>query len=211
MKKNRRYWLAGSLSALAAVLITLGGLSFAQVVTPISCSVLGSSSALPNATTTLFAAGGTGLYTWSGQNLATTTNATGNQFMVNYPDPGTYAVTVTDTSNNAATCNVSVVPAGTTGILSCAPDMQTAVVGQTASFSAAGGNGTYTWSSPDLTITNPTGVGFNANYASVGSRIVTVTSGGATANCQVTVDPASTPVTPPITPGLPDTGGGYGK
>jgi hypothetical protein len=94
----------------------------------------------------------------------------------------------------------------------CSPAVQNVTLGQTAAVTASGGTGTYVWSSPDLTIANPSGTGFSANFASVGLKNLTVASGGAVATCQVNVTAGTTPpVTPPVTPGLPNTGGGYGK
>ena len=95
--------------------------------------------------------------------------------------------------------------------LSCAPSVQSVMLGQSASFTASGGNGSYVWSSPDLTISNPTGSGFTANYASIGVKTMTVSSAGASATCTVDVLPVGTVPATPSTPGLPNTGGGYGQ
>src|SRR3989338_366753 len=70
---------------------------------------------------------------------------------------------------------------------------------QAAVFTATGGNGVYVWSGPNLNVT----------IASTGLKSVAVSSAGLSAVCAVNVL-AGTP-TPPVTPGLPDTGGGYGK
>jgi len=99
--------------------------------------------------------------------------------------------------------------AQTAGTLTCFPAMQSVTLGQSASVSATGGDGTYTWSSPDLSITNPNGSGFSANFASTGVKTLTVTSAGLTTTCIVNVLAQST--VSATTPGLPNTGGGYGQ
>jgi hypothetical protein len=96
-----------------------------------------------------------------------------------------------------------------TNALSCFPAVQNVVLGQTANVSATGGDGTYVWSSPDLSIANPNGSGFSASYASIGVKTLTVTSGGLITTCAVNVLANSPVVT--VTPSLPNTGGGYGK
>jgi O-acetylhomoserine/O-acetylserine sulfhydrylase-like pyridoxal-dependent enzyme len=73
----------------------------------------------------------------------------------------------------------------------------------------------YSWSQATpsgelkMTITNPTGSGFTANYASTGVKTLTVSSGSASAACIVNVLAGGT--VPPVTPSLPNTGGGYGQ
>ena len=209
MKNSQKYLLSASIAVLVVSLVSVGAASFAQTTTPVSCSVLGSSSVAINTTQTLLAMGGNGTYVWSGTGL-NVSNPSGAEFMVSYPTTGTYAVNVTS-AGETATCNVVVATPGATAGLSCFPATQTVVLGDTATLSADGGNGTFAWSSPDLTITNPNGSGFNANFATIGNHILTVTSNGLSATCAVTVtDPGTVPVVTP-TPGLPATGGGYGQ
>lgn len=192
-------------AALAVAGMSIGPLSFAQAVTPVTCSV-NASVVNANQAAIFTAAGGSGTYVWSGPNL-NITNASGAQFAVSYPAAGTYPITVTS-AGLSATCNLTVV-AATTGALVCAPGTQNITLGQTVRFNATGGNGTYVWSAPDLVITNPNGSGFSASYASTGLKTVTVTSNGAVDTCAVNVFASAT--TPPVTPGLPNTGGGYGQ
>src|SRR3989344_8576994 len=117
----------------------------------------------------------------------------------------------TVSANQAATCSVTVV-AATSGSLVCSPAVQNVTLGQTASVSATGGTGTYVWSAPDLTIINPNGSGFSASYASAGLKTLTVTSGAVGSACPVNVlAGVYVPPVPPVTPGLPETGGGDGK
>lgn len=182
-------------------------MSFAQTVTPLGCSVNVSSVAI-NQAAILTATGGNGTYYWSGPNL-NVTNGAGNQFAVSYPNAGTYPITVTS-AGQTATCNVNVTAAASTGSLTCSPVTQNVTLGGTIAVTATGGNGTYTWSSPDLTIANPNGSGFSANYGTVGAKTLTVTSAGLVSTCAINV--LSGNVVPvPVTPGLPNTGGGFGQ
>ena len=207
MKMNKKYALLSFVTAIAVMGMSVGSLSFAQTV-PVSCSP-SVSTVSANQAATLTASGGNGTYAWSGTNL-NVTNSAGTQFAVSYPTPGTYTVIVSS-AGQAATCSVTVV-AATSGSLVCSPAVQNVTLGQTASVSATGGTGTYVWSAPDLTIINPNGSGFSASYASAGLKTLTVTSGGVSSTCAINVlAGVYVPPVPPVTPGLPETGGGYGK
>ncbi len=206
MKKHQKYLALSVVTALTAVGASLGSLGFAQTVTPLTCSVA-NSTVSTNQAAVLTASGGNGSYIWSGTNL-NVTNAAGTMFAVSYPNPGVYTITVTSAGLNAS-CNFTVV-AAVTGALNCAPGSQNVTLGQTAYFTATGGNGAYTWSSPDLTIITPTGSGFSASYASTGLKTVSVTSAGVTDTCAVNVLANTTPV-PPVIPGFPNTGGGFNQ
>jgi hypothetical protein len=208
MKTNQKYLALSLVTVLVATGMSLGALSFAQTVTPLSCSV-GTSSVGANQVAILTATGGNGTYFWSGQNL-NITNPAGSQFAVSYPNPGVYLVTVSS-AGQSATCSVNVVGAPSTGGLSCFPVVQNVILGQTATVSATGGNGSYTWSSPDLTIINPNGSGFSASYASIGVKTLTVMSAGLVTTCAVNVLANGVVPVPVVTPGLPNTGGGYGQ
>ena len=209
MKINQKKYIFLSLAtAMIVAGMSFGGLSFAQTVTPLTCSV-GASSVNANQAVILTAQGGNGTYFWSGLNL-NITNASGNQFAVSYPTPGIYSVNVSS-AGQTATCSVNVTPAPSTGVLSCLPAVQNVVLGQTASVSAVGGNGLYFWSSPDLTIANPNGSGFSANYGSSGLKTLTVTSAGIVTTCAINVLNTVIPVTPPTIPSFPSTGGGYNQ
>lgn len=95
----------------------------------------------------------------------------------------------------------------TSGTLMCIPQTQTTTMGQDVFFSATGGNGTYTWSVPEITLANPVGTGLRMNYGTSGLHVVTVTSGGQSSQCLVTVLAATSPTTPTY-PTLPNTGEG---
>ncbi len=207
MKRNhQKYWAVSLVSALTLSALSISALSLAQTVVPVTCTVA-TSSVSANQSVMLTASGGNGSYTWTGSNLSIS-NPTGSQFAVSYPTPGTYLVTVTS-GGLSANCSVNVTAAISTGTLACAPVTQNVTLGQVASVSATGGNGVYTWSSPDLNITNANGSGFSANFGSSGAKTLTVTSAGLTAMCAVNVIPPTGGGTP--TPGLPNTGGGYGQ
>gem|GEM_PF-2535389 len=200
------YVLLALVTAIAVLSLSIGPLSFAQAA-PVACSVA-PSTVNTNQAAIFTATGGSGSYLWSGTNL-NVTNASGNRFAVSYPNPGTYTINVAS-AGQTASCTMVVV-AAPSGALACSPGTQNVTLGQSASFSATGGTGSYTWSSPDLTISNPNGSGFSANYASTGLKTITVASGGVSDTCAVNVLAGT--VTPPVTPtpGLPNTGGGHGR
>jgi hypothetical protein len=207
MKTNQKYLFLSVITTLAVMGSTLGVLSFAQTVTPLTCSVA-PSTVIQNQAAIFTAAGGNGTYYWSGNNL-NITNAYGNKFAVSYPNAGTYAITVTS-AGQSATCTMNVISTSVPRVLACSPATQNVLLGQAATFTAIGGNGTFTWSSPDITIINPNGAGFTANYASPGLKTLTVTSAGVSDTCAVNVlGSVITTPTPPVTPSLPNTGGGF--
>ncbi|MEK7601326.1 MAG: hypothetical protein AAB480_02240 [Patescibacteria group bacterium] len=206
MKTHQKYLALSVVTALTAMGASLGSLGFAQTVTPLTCSVANPTVSV-NQSAVITAFGGNGIYQWSGTNL-NITNSAGSQFAVSYPNPGVYTITVTSAGLNAS-CSFTVV-AAVTGALTCSPASQNITLGQTATYAASGGNGTYTWSSPDLTITNASGSGFSASYASTGLKTLTVTSAGNTAACFTNVLPGAV-VIPPVVPGLPNTGGGFNQ
>lgn len=80
--------------------------------------------------------------------------------------------------------------------LTCTPAMQTIDINQTATFSANGGTGTYSWSAPGANTASGTGKNFSTVYPSSGNRTVTVTSGSKAASCSVVV------TSPPTGPNL---------
>lgn len=207
MKTNKKYFLLSLVTVLTVTGASLGALSFAQTVTPLGCSV-NVASVNVNQAAILTATGGNGSYYWSGPNL-NVTNSGGSQFAVSYPDAGMYPIAVSS-AGQTVTCNVNVVGVVSTNALSCYPVVQNVALGQTATVSATGGTGAYVWSSPDLSIANPNGSGFSANYATIGLKTLTVTSGGLVTSCAINVLATGTTV-PIVTPALPDTGGGYGQ
>ncbi len=70
--------------------------------------------------------------------------------------------------------------------LTCTPQYQGVAAGQTATFVALGGNGTYNWSTIENTHLD-IGPVLNTSFGLRGTQSVTVTSGTQTANCTVDV------------------------
>jgi len=205
MQKNKKYLIFAVMMIITVTGMSFSSVGFAQTPPTLSCSV-GTSSVGVGQPAILTASGGTGTYFWAGDNL-TVTNSAGTQFSVSYPNAGSYLITVMS-GTQTANCVVNVSGSVPTGTLSCLPLTQNVTLGQSIAVSATGGNGSYTWSSPELRVINPNGSGFSANYASVGLKTLTVTSAGSVATCTINVLSNSVP---PITPGFPNTGGGYGQ
>jgi len=203
---RQKYALISLAAALAVVGVTFAQVGSAQTTGALSCTTNTPQVGI-NQTAVFTATGGTGSYSWSGDNL-NVANPTGSQFSVSYPTVGTYIIHVMS-GGQLAGCALTVTSSNSSSSngLSCTPANQTIALGQTAYVSASGGTGTYAWSAPGLTITNPYGTGFNANFATAGAKTISVTSGTSTAVCVVNVLANSGT---PTTPGLPDTGGGYG-
>lgn len=203
---TKKYFALSVASALSAAAMTVGFAASAQAVTPLSCSAP-SAAVNVNQSVLVTASGGSGTYAWSGDNLSVT-NGTGSQLSVAYPTAGTYTIRVSS-NGQSASCQVTVTGTASATPLSCAPATQNVTLGQTASVSASGGNGSYSWSAPDLSITNATGAGFSANYGSAGTHVLTVSSGGQTSSCAINVIASSSGGG--STPSFPNTGGGYGR
>lgn len=75
----------------------------------------------------------------------------------------------------------------------CLPAGQTVEVGQPATLTAAGGNGTYAWTATGGSTASGTGSPFSTSYATEGTKTVSLVSDSLTTTCTVTVaPPAST-------------------
>lgn len=195
-----------SLIGLVLLLGSVSGSSFAfaQSVPALTCSPA-TQTVNVGQSATFTASGGAGGYTWYAPDVSLT-NPTGSGFVVTYNTPGTRIITV-NAAGLSANCTLNVVsPGGSTtgGTLACSPATQSATVGQSATFTATGGTGSYVWSAPELTLVNPTGSGFTVNYATTGTKTITVTSGNQSAVCTLAVSAGTTP-------GLPNTGGGAAR
>lgn len=103
--------------------------------------------------------------------------------------------------------------------LVCAPSAQNGLINTPFAFTATGGNGTYSWSSPSGTPLSGAGASYTTQYTNAGGYVVTVTSNGQSATCQVQVQgtvviaPFCTPATQTVGLGAPATitaGGGNG-
>lgn len=76
----------------------------------------------------------------------------------------------------------------TTAVPVCAPASQTIDVGASATLTATGGNGVYSWSSSPVVGANPaSGSSYSRTYATEGTYTITLTSGGETDTCTVIV------------------------
>lgn len=131
------------------------------------------------------ATGGTGTYSWSASGGSPSSGSTQN-FSTSYSTSGNKTVTVTS-GNQTKNCNVAV-NQPTEPQLSCTPANQSVLIGNAVNFSATGGNGTYSWSSGDGTPSTGSGSNFSTIYNTAGTRMVVVSSGNQTANCNVVVN-----------------------
>jgi len=71
--------------------------------------------------------------------------------------------------------------------LNCSMSGSSVGTNQAAILTATGGNGFYTWSGPNLNVTNSGGSQFAVSYPNPGIYPITVTSGSQTATCNVSV------------------------
>lgn len=118
--------------------------------------------------------------------------------------PGSYTAQVTFTGNSSPglsspsqtiTVNYTV-PAAPAPI--CDTGAPIVATGQTVTFTAASGSGTYSWSAPGGSSTSGSGTNFSTSYSAVGDPTVTVTdSNGQKGFCSVSV------ATPPVVPNKP--------
>lgn len=154
-------------------------------------------------TANLTAAGGDGSYTWTTGGVPSF--GSGSALSVTYDTAGTYSVTVADGAGKIGNCSVTVnVPP-----FGCSPGSRSIAPGGTASFSAVGGTGPYTWTTTGGSPTDGTGNSFSSTYPSLGSFVVTMTDAlGASDTCNVNVGlpttptPIPTPTPCPVCPGL---------
>ncbi len=76
---------------------------------------------------------------------------------------------------------------GTGTAVTCAPASQTILIGDPADFTAANGNGTYSWIAPGGSPLTGNGSSFSTTYSLIGNKTVTVVSNGQSATCRVRV------------------------
>lgn len=93
--------------------------------------------------------------------------------------------------------------------LSCSPAQQTAAAGQTVTFQASGGDGSYVWGTPSG-VFSTSGSTFSTTFTEPGPNTVVVTSGGDDAVCVVNVVGGVAGGNVGGFPGLPHTGDGGG-
>ncbi|HEY4501636.1 MAG TPA: PKD domain-containing protein [Candidatus Paceibacterota bacterium] len=121
-----------------------------------------------------------------------------------------YAVVALVTAALVAALSLSPTTFAQTADVSCSVNKTTVGSNQPVTFTATGGTGNYTWSGNNINIINKNGKQFVVTYPNAGVYPITVTSGGDSATCTMTVV-ASGGVPAPFTPGLPNTGGGYNR
>ena len=156
----------------------------------LTCSP-GSQSAQTGQTMTFTASGGNGTYSWSAPS-SSPSSGSGSSFTVSYGATGSYTVTVTSGgSSTSCTANVGSPPVGAPV---CSPAGQTAQVNQALTYTATGGNGTYSWTAPGGSPSSGSGSSFSVSYGSAGDYTITVGSGGFTGSCtaHVTVSASCT-------------------
>lgn len=141
-----------------------------------------------NQVANLNATGGTGTYSWQAP-AGTPSNGTGSAFATRYATSGTKTVTVTS-GTQSANCAVIVQPPVVQIPVVCNPNSQTVDINQSASLTATGGNGTFTWSAIGGTPSTGTGSAFATHYSTSGTKTVTVSSNGQSDTCTVVVRPA---------------------
>ncbi len=159
--------------------------------TSFTCSA-SPTTAMTGDTINFTTSGGSGSYSWSASG-ADSTPGTGSTFSTTYSSIGSKTVTVTN-NGNTATCNAVTITARPIA-LACTPSDTSVAVGSLVTFNASGGSGNYTWSAPGAVNMTGSGSTFATSYSSVGSKIVTLTSGSETANCSaITVTSAAVPL-----------------
>jgi hypothetical protein len=184
--------IAASLLAIGAA-PALGQTTGALTCTPVT-STIGAGQSIA-----FLVGGGNGIFSFNGTGISPLTT-TSTVFTASFPTSGAQSFTVTSNGQSVG-CNVTVTAAGTTP-LTCVNPVGTVIAGTPATFGVAGGNGTFSWSSPGLSIANPTGTSFTANFSTAGIHTVSVVSGTETSTCAVNVLPAASTGTPgDTTPG----------
>lgn len=108
---------------------------------------------------------------------------------INFSQVGTYNYAATATNGDGSNSDnetIHIIP----GPVTCAPATQTVLVGDSANFTAGGGDGSnYTWTATGGAPASGTGASFATSYASFGSgtKSVTVSSNSTTATCSVSL------------------------
>ncbi len=136
------------------------------------------------------------LSNFSGSSGGTVVALGAGSFSVNAPSVGGYTASLsgacsgTIQTGQSLSCAVTYSDAGFNPFpgqgLICTPPNQTAALGQTVTFNAYGGSGTYTWKTVDRTYLN-IGPTLTTSLQSAGAQSVMVTSGTQTAVCTVNV------------------------
>ncbi|MCC6405431.1 MAG: DUF11 domain-containing protein, partial [Candidatus Yanofskybacteria bacterium] len=106
--------------------------------------------------------------------------------------------TITTTPTTSATPTPT--PTGSTlPPVVCSPTTQPVTAGHAINLTASGGTGTYAWYTIGGLSTSASGATYAVTFATIGTKVVVVASGGNMASCTVFVYPPPTP-TPSLTP-----------
>jgi hypothetical protein len=145
-----------------------------------------------------FANDGTGDYEWEARD-GSPRYGYGSRFTTSFDEPGTYEVEL-DSNGETDTCEVEIRETNN-GAPFCSPSLQNANVNDYVTFSASGGNGSYSWNSSfNSSPATGSGSSFGARFLTPGTKFVTVTSNGLTSQCAILIGSvlgASTIVTGP--------------
>ncbi|TSC75001.1 MAG: exported protein of unknown function [Parcubacteria group bacterium Gr01-1014_30] len=128
---------------------------------------------------------------WSGGKPLSGSESTGN-----LTSSRTYSITCSNpTGSNSDSTTVTVGAPPPPPPVSCSPSSSGIIAGSSATFTAAGGNGSYSWSAPGGSPSSGTGSSFTATYTTSGTYYITVSSAGQSDICTLGV------TTPPPTCG----------
>ena len=125
------------------------------------------------------------------------TGISGGQPSGNLTSSRTYSVDCTGPGGSASD-SVTVNVQNQQMPVSCSPENQTAQVGNPASFTATGGDGSFWWSTFDGSPGSGNGSSFQTYFFSSGPKTVTVRSGNTTDTCTVQVSQTQIPPTADI-------------
>jgi hypothetical protein len=144
------------------------------------------------------ARGGTGDFEWDADD-GRPRFGQGRNFETSFDEPGTYTVEL-ESNGERDTCRV-IVEDEDDDSLFCSPSTQAANVNDFVTFSASGGNGSFSWSTnADGSPTSGSGSSFGTRFFTPGTKLVTVRSDGRTSQCVVQIGGilgASTVITGP--------------
>ncbi|HSH17062.1 MAG TPA: S8 family serine peptidase, partial [Verrucomicrobiae bacterium] len=174
INQNTGQFVAGTTATTVAVIAT--DASGAQGQTNVTVTALGISPATAQIAVSqqlsFTASGGTAPYTWSSSNQAVASIATGTGVLTAVA-PGTVTVTARDANNATVTSGAITVAAQATPI-TISPQSRILGVGDSVTFTAAGGAAPFTWRSSNAAVVSVNGSGV-ATGISAGTASITVT------------------------------------
>lgn len=162
-----------------------------------SCSP-SSQTANVNEQVEFYANGGTGDYEWDADD-GRPRYGYGSRFTTSFDEPGDYEVEL-ESNGQTDTCEIEIRDNDNDAPF-CSPSVQNANVSDYVTFTASGGNGSYSWStSADGSPSTGYGSSFGTRFIAPGNKLVMVSSNGRTSQCLVQIGSvlgASTVVTGP--------------